>query len=109
MRPGPDSPVSVLPNLGPVTARLLGEVGIATVGDLEALGAVEAYARLRFRHGRAVTRIALHALEAGLRGIDWRALTPADKAALEAAAAARLKAVEGPASGARPPGRRRRP
>ena len=76
-------------NLGPVTAEWLAAIGVATLADLAALGAVEAYARLRFVHGRQVTRNALFGMEAAIRGVDWRSLTPDDKARLDAAVRAR--------------------
>ncbi len=84
-----ETPIAEVPNLGPATARWLTEIDVLTYGDLVALGAVEAYARLRFRFGRQVTRNALHAFEAAIRGADWRALTAADKAALDEAVARR--------------------
>lgn len=93
MEPDPGTPVEELANIGRVTAGWLREVDIATYGDLAAVGAVEAYARLRFRHGRQVTRNALHGLEAAIRGIDWRALDAPTRAALDVAAAARLRAI----------------
>jgi DNA transformation protein len=85
----PDTPIGSVRNLGPVTAQWLREVEVHTLGDLLAMGAVEAYARLRFRFGRRVSRNALHALEAAVRDVDWRSLTAADKAALDVAVRAR--------------------
>ncbi|MBG0799933.1 TfoX/Sxy family DNA transformation protein [Methylocystis sp. FS] len=38
--------------------------------------AVEAYHRLKFRFGRHVTLMALYAMEAALRGCEWRSLEP---------------------------------
>lgn len=76
-----------LRNLGPKTAAMLREVGIETVDDLRALGAEEAWHRLRFRFGRHVTMIALYALEGALTGQDWRHLPDARRAELKALAA----------------------
>ncbi len=78
--------VAELPNLGPVTAGRLAEIGIATEDDLRRVGAGEAWRSLRFLFGRAVTLIALHAMEAALRGCDWRALPEEAKAELARAA-----------------------
>jgi len=61
-------------NLGPATARMLAEIDILCEEDLRRFGAVEAYHRLKFRFGRHVTIIALYAMEAAIRGCDWRAL-----------------------------------
>jgi DNA transformation protein len=94
------TPIAAVPNLGPVTAEWLADIGVATFGDLRALGSVEAYARLRFRHGRLVNRNALHAMEAAIRGIDWRRLPAEDKAALDRAVTA--LAAGPPSSGHRP-------
>ncbi len=76
-------------NLGPVMEELLGGIEIRSQEDLRALGSVVAFARLRFRYDRQVTILALYAMEAALRGCDWRDLPPAVKADLRAAAAAR--------------------
>ncbi len=65
-----------LPNLGPVTARQLAEVGIETPEDLRAVGAAEAYRRLKFAFGRAITLNALRALEGAVTGVDWRHIDP---------------------------------
>lgn len=83
------TPVTDLRNFGAVTAQRLADIGIHTLGDIEALGAVETFARLRFVYGAGVTRNALHALEATLRDMDWRDLSPDVKAGLEVAIAER--------------------
>ncbi|MBF9234716.1 TfoX/Sxy family protein [Microvirga alba] len=78
-----DAPISTLPGVGPVTQAWLDEVGIHTVGDLQALGSVEAYRRLKFMLPRRVSLNALYGLEAALRGCHWLHL-PADvKSALQ--------------------------
>ncbi|TJV45150.1 MAG: TfoX/Sxy family protein [Mesorhizobium sp.] len=61
-------------NLGPAMARMLAEIDILCEEDLRGFGVVEAYHRLKFRFGRQVTILALYAMEAALRGCDWRAL-----------------------------------
>ena len=70
-------PIAELRNLGPATARRLAEVDIGSEDALRRLGAVEAYHRLKFRFGRHITLVALYAMEAALRGCDWRSLEPA--------------------------------
>lgn len=82
----PDCP-SRLANLGPKTAAMLREVGIETVADLRALGAEDAWHRLRFRFGKRVTVIALYALEGALTNRDWRHLPDNRRAELKALAA----------------------
>lgn len=71
--------VEEMRNLGPTTAKMLAEAGISSEGDLRRIGAVDAYRRLKFRFGRHATIIALYAMEAALRGCDWRALDPETK------------------------------
>ena len=73
-------------NLGPTTAKMLADVGVHREGDLRRIGAVDAYHRLKFRFGRQVTIIALYAMEAALRGCDWRSLDPETKERLRRAA-----------------------
>jgi DNA transformation protein len=77
-------------NLGPKSNRWLAEIGLHSIEDISALGAVETYARLRFRFGRQITRNMLHALAAALADIDWRQLSPEHKAELDRAAEERL-------------------
>ena len=83
-----------LRNLGPKSRQWLAEIGITDAAELRALGAVEAYARLRFRFGRAITRNMLHALAAALAGVDWRELSPEHKAELDRQAGERLAAFD---------------
>ncbi|MCW5699058.1 MAG: TfoX/Sxy family DNA transformation protein [Rhodospirillales bacterium] len=66
--------LSDLRNLGPVTVRWLGEVGIETADDLRCLGALDAWRRIKFAFGRRVAVNALLALEGALLDCDWRAL-----------------------------------
>lgn len=66
-------------NLGPATAKMLAEVGVYRESDLRRIGAVDVYHRLKFQFGRHITIIALYAMEAALRGCDWRSLDPETK------------------------------
>ena len=77
-------------NLGPTSLTWLAEIGIHDLEEIRTLGAVETYARLRFRFGRKISRNMLHALAAALADIDWRQLTPQHKAELDREAAERL-------------------
>jgi DNA transformation protein len=79
--------VGLMRNLGPVTERRLAEVGIHTEEELRAVGAVEAYLRMRFVSPRGLSLTALHAMEAAIIGCDWRHLDPATKQRLNAAVA----------------------
>ena len=67
--------IDSLPNLGPKTARMLEEVGISTVSDLRAIGAVDAWRRIKFAYPKRVTLVGLYAIEAALRGCPWTNLS----------------------------------
>ena len=75
--------VERLPNLGPYITKRLTEIDVRNVGDLHAMGAVEAYARLKFRFGREITLNALWGMDAALSGIDWRHLSDDRKSELK--------------------------
>lgn len=84
------SPPSSLKNLGRSSDVLLGEIGIGTVADLRALGAMEAWERLRFAHGKRITVTFLYALEGALCDCDWRVLPTEHLQTLKAEANAYL-------------------
>ncbi len=94
---GSDRP-GALPGLGPKSSQWLAEVGIATVDELRAVGAVAAYRRLKHWNPRLVSVNALYALHAALNGLHWRAVDDGTKARLRAEAA-------DPVSQQRPAGR----
>ena len=75
-----------LNNLGPVSAGWLNAVGVRTLADLAGLGAIEAY-RILKSHGYPATLNLVYAIEGALCRRDWRALPPALKRELRAAAA----------------------
>ena len=61
-----------LRNIGERSARLLLETGIDSRGQIEALGAVEVYRRLRARY--PVSRTMLWALQGALLDLPWHGL-----------------------------------
>lgn len=69
-------------NIGPVSRRWLAEVGIYTVDDLREAGVIPTYLLLKEIYPERVTLNLLWGLEAAVRDIDWRELTPSDKEAL---------------------------
>ncbi|MEM7488138.1 MAG: TfoX/Sxy family protein [Pseudomonadota bacterium] len=83
-----DAPVGTLRNLGPAMERMLDEVGIAGARDLRAVGAVDAFRRLRFRFGGQVSTVALYALEGALTDRDWRSFDQEERVRLRVRAAA---------------------
>ena len=70
-----------LPGLGPVTAQWLVDIGVDGYDDIDRLGSVEVYRRLRASRP-GVSLNALWALECLLLGCDWRDLPADRKAAL---------------------------
>lgn len=73
----------MLNEIGPKTAARLHEVGIDSLQDLESIGAVEAYKRLKLAFPRDVSLNALYSLHALLLGLHWKDLTPEIKAELK--------------------------
>lgn len=76
-----------LRNLGPVSLEMLAGIGIHTLDDLRATGALAAWTRLRFEQPPGMTMNGLYALEAALRDCHWLALPAEVKIALKAEAA----------------------
>ena len=75
-------PVASLRNLGPKSAMMLMEAGIRTLDELEKLGAVRAYARVKALRPKFASLNLLWALAAGLENRDWRDLAKHEKDAL---------------------------
>jgi hypothetical protein len=75
-----------LPNLGPTIVRRLAEIGVKDRKGLARVGPPEAYRRLSAAAGRPLPFCYyLYALEAALRGHDWRMLSNDEKAQLRSA------------------------
>lgn len=71
-----------LPNLGPISAGWLREVGLFSVEELRLAGPVAAFLSVRIHQLRASLNL-LWALDAGLCGIHWTKLTPLRKEKLK--------------------------
>ncbi|MGF1507893.1 MAG: TfoX/Sxy family DNA transformation protein [Myxococcota bacterium] len=72
-----------LTNLGPTTIRRLEAVGIRDRETLARVGPASAYRVLCAEAGaRLPVCFYLYALEGALRGVDWRSLSPEEKARL---------------------------
>ena len=71
-----------LRNIGPRTAPRLLEVGVRSYDDLERLGSVEVYRRLKERWPRATSLNALWSLEGALLDVRWDQLPPGRRAQL---------------------------
>lgn len=81
-------PIATLRNLGPRSGMMLAEAGITTLDELEELGPVKAYLRVKAHRPRSASLNLLWALAAGLEDRDWRDLTAEEKASLIAEAKA---------------------
>lgn len=69
------APITALKNLGPKSAAWLRAIGVHTLADLDRLGPLPCFARLR-AEGYPATLNLVYAMEGALRGLDWRALPP---------------------------------
>lgn len=77
------TPLDQLKNIGPTVARRLHEVGIHSREDLEALGPVEAYKRIRARMmGTTPKCYYLYSLQGALLDVHWDDLSDEVKADL---------------------------
>ena len=72
----------MLRNLGPKSAMMLAEVGIHTIGELRAIGAARAYARVRAVRVRGASDNLLWSMAAGLDGRGWQEVSAAEKESL---------------------------
>ncbi|MGL4305386.1 MAG: TfoX/Sxy family DNA transformation protein [Mycobacteriaceae bacterium] len=61
-------------NLGPASAAMLGTIGVYSAEDLDNLGSVEAYVRMKKFVTQGISLIMLWAMEAALLDMDWRLL-----------------------------------
>ncbi len=73
-----------LPGLGPKSKKWLKEIGVSTRKDLEKIGSIEAFARLKDLYPKTVSLNLLWGLYAVLNDIDAKAVTPDIKAHLQA-------------------------
>jgi DNA transformation protein len=61
---------------------MLAEVGIHTVGELRAIGAVKAYVRVKAVRSRGASVNLLWSMAAGLDGRGWQEVSAAEKESL---------------------------
>ena len=82
-RTDPETAVEELPNLGKVSGQWLREIGIRNRRELEEIGAVEAFCRIKLVTG-GVSRNLLWALAGALLDLPWDELPTELKERLEA-------------------------
>ena len=63
-------------NLGPQTLKKLQTLGVSTIEDIENLGVLETYLRLKTVYGQQISLNALWALQGAVLGIPWNQLLP---------------------------------
>ncbi len=63
-------------NMGPKSSAWLHEIGIDSLEDLEAIGAVEAYRRLKAARPTEVSLNALWGMQGAILNIHWNMITP---------------------------------
>jgi len=80
----PLKPLTSLKNIGPQSALWLAHVGIQHQADLEQIGAVEAYLRVKHAFPDRVSLNLLYALQALLLNVRWNELPAELKAELRA-------------------------
>jgi DNA transformation protein and related proteins len=80
----PAHEVNKIRNIGPKTLSWLHEIGIHAQADLEDLGAVEVYKRLKAAFPHKVSLNALYGLQGAILNLHWNALPPDMKAELKA-------------------------
>jgi DNA transformation protein len=73
--------LAALPNLGPKSAEMLAAAGLRSLADLQAAGAVVAYAKVKAVWPQASLNL-LWALEGALTGRAWQEVAETDRASL---------------------------
>ncbi len=91
--------IAALPNLGPQSQRMLAAAGIRSLRELQRLGAVAAYQRVRAAVPGASLNL-LYALVGALEGLDWREVRRTRKLALLMALEAAATAPAAPTTAA---------
>lgn len=86
-----------LKNLGMASVNILHAIGINTFADLQRVGAVEAYLRIRSRDIN-VSKVMLYALQGALMNVHWNDLAPDLKAQLVMEAEGKSSTVQRQAS-----------
>jgi DNA transformation protein len=71
-----ERPLERLKNIGPVTVRQLGEVGIQSEQQLREVGALEAFRRLKRAFPERVNLVYLYSLQGALLDCPWGELPP---------------------------------
>ena len=82
--------LSKLPNIGPIAAEQLREIGVESYADLLEMGSVGVALKLR-RQNVDVCMSKLYALEGAVRGVRWHDLPKAERAELKKRYEAALK------------------
>lgn len=84
-----------LKNLGVATINILHAVGINNYSDLQTIGPVETYLRIK-RRDIHVSKVMLYALQGALMDVHWNELPPALKQKLLDDAGESIQTAENP-------------
>ena len=79
-----------LKNIGPFSEKRLAEIGVRTIEDLNEIGPVEAYVRVKRHYPEDTTLLLLYSLQGALMGIHWNAVPQETKDSLRTEAEASL-------------------
>lgn len=71
-----------LPNIGPVLAQKLRDIGVTNHAELVAMGSVEAVLRIGHTDPGACYNM-LYAIEGAIRGIRWHAIPKPERARIK--------------------------
>lgn len=71
----PNNDLLDLKNLGMASVNILHAIGVNSYDDLEQMGAVDAYCRIKAR-GIHVSKVMLYALQGALMDVHWNDLSP---------------------------------
>ena len=80
--PRDEGPIAGLRNLGPKSGMMLAEAGVRTIGELRAMGAAKAYARVKELGRRGASINLLWSIAAGLDGRSWQDVSQGEKQSL---------------------------
>ena len=84
------SPPASIPDLGPKSAEMLRSAGITSLEQLKALGAIEAFVRVKRWHAGASLNL-LWALEGALSGEPWQRVAKEHRTSLLLALEERIR------------------
>lgn len=77
------TPIASMKNFGKATAELMAEIGITEFEQVQALGILEVYKRMKAAYPKWTSLNLLWGLEGAVTDTNWRDITPERKAELK--------------------------